>query len=105
MHTITLCVMYVLCVLLINGAVILLLVHMWCVFFSTTVICSDVDTTGSWQIKFGYVYFVTIVRQSDVEPPGSWWLDYAPLFSWLVLGIVSPIPWLIGSMSGSQCFS
>ena len=94
--------MFVLYVLLMNGATILFWVGTWCFLFNTSVIRSDVEPTGSWGLDFGYVSFGTIVRHSDVEPPGSWRLDFGPPGSWLMSGLVSPSSWLIHPHGGNK---
>ena len=83
------------CVLLMNGTAILLWVRMWCIFFSMSVMRSYVELMGYWRLDFVHVSFGTSFRKSEVNPPGSWWLDFGLPGSWLMLGIFSPIPWLI----------
>ena len=90
--------MSVSCVLLINGAAILLCVCTWSIFFSTIIRRSDVELTGSWRLDFRNVSFGTSVRHSDVEPLSYLQLDFRHPGWWLMLGIVSLSPWWIRTL-------
>ena len=96
------CVTPVLCVLSTNGAIILLWVLIWHIFFSTSVRQSYVELTGYWRLEFWNLSFGTSVRQSDVETPGSWRLDFGTPGSWLMSGLVSTIIWLIQPSGGTN---
>ena len=79
------CVMYVLYVLLIYASIVCL----WCIFFSTNTIWSDVEPTGYWWLEFWNISFGTSIRQSEVESMGSCRVYFGPPGSWLVLGLFS----------------
>ena len=89
------CVMYVLYVLIMDGAVILLWVCTWRIFFSTNVSQSDAETPDSRRLDFWHVSFGKIVIQSDVNPLCSWRFKFGPPGSWLMLVLVSLSIWLL----------
>ena len=88
------CVMYISYVLLIYGAVILLWVRTWNIFFSMNGRQSDVEPTSYWRLDFWHVSVGTSVIQSYIEFPGSWHVDFEPPVSCLISGLVSPSPWI-----------